>query len=233
MALSLAAVSVAVQGKAEVHVRPGWDEPINIYTAGVLPPASRKSAVYRHILGPLEEWEAEQAEAASPQHQAARDHREVLEKRLEDAKRKAAKEDDFPLELVEAARLELLEAKVPPVTRLNAPSATPERLVQLMAEQGGRMAVLAPEGDSLRIADGRYSGQGDARLDTLKRAWSGEPIREDRVGRPGECVRRPALTLALCLQPSVLETLVNKRSFRGEGVLGRILWERGRWEAGG
>lgn len=218
-----AAVAVAVQGKAEIEIRPGWIEPLNIYTGAVLPPASRKSAVFRHVFQPLEDWETEQAEKETPSRQVAEDAREILEKRLEAAKRDAAK-GDVPLEAVEAARFELLEAKVPPVTRLNAPEATPEALVVIMSEQDGRIAVLAPEGDPLRIADGRYSGHGDARLDTLKRAWSGEPIRIDRIGRVGQYIRRPALTLALCVQPVVLETLRNTRSLRGEGLFGRFLW---------
>ena len=222
--LSLAAIAVAVQGKAEIEIRPGWQEPLNIYTGAVLPPASRKSSVYRHVFGPLEEWETEQAREELPTRQAAEDHREILEKKL-DAAKKAAARGEKPAEAVEAARFQLLEAKIPSVTRLNAPEATPEALIPIMAEQGGRIAILAPEGDPLRIADGRYSGNGDARLDVLKRAWTGrESIRVDRVVRDGHYIRRPALTIAICLQPGVLVSLRNARTFRGEGVFGRFLW---------
>lgn len=223
-ALSLSALATAVQGKGEVLVRRGWREPLNIYTTTVLPPASRKSPTFRHILSPLHEYERERAKDEAPIRQAAEDRREVLEQKLTTAKRNAAKGEATEGE-VEAARLALEDAEVPAVTRLNAPEATPEALVKIMSEQSGRIAVLAPEGDPLRIADGRYSGHGDARLDVLKRAWTGrEAIRTDRVGREGEFIPRPALTLALCLQPSVLETLRNTRSLRGEGVFGRILW---------
>jgi len=38
-----------------------------------------------------------------------------------------------------------------------------------MAEQGGRIAVLSPEGGPLRMLDGRYS-DGAARLEELDRA---------------------------------------------------------------
>ncbi len=148
----------------------------------------------------------------------------MLEKRLEAAKRDAAK-GQVPLEMVEAARFDLLAAKVPVLTRLNAPDATPEALIPLMAEQGGRLAIWGPEGDPLDIAAGRYSGHGEARLDVLKKAWTGsEPIRTDRVSRDGHHIRRPALTLAVCVQPSAMETLRNTRSFVGQGVFGRILW---------
>jgi replicative DNA helicase len=222
--LALAAISVAVQGKAVVKVRSGWEEPVNIYVTPVAPPAGRKSPVFRLLFHPLEEYEVEQARREAPTRQAREDQREVMEKRLESAKRKAAS-GDLPLEAVEAARFELLEVKVPPLTRLNAPEATPEALVPLMAEQGGRLAIWGPEGDPLDMAGGRYSAHGEARLDVLKKAWTGsEPIRTDRISRDGHHIRRPALTLAICIQPAVLETLRNTRAFVGQGVFGRILW---------
>ena len=58
----------------------------------------------------------------------------------------------------------------------------------------------------------------------MKKAWSAETIRVDRVGREPVFVERPALTLGLTMQPGVLESLRNARAFRGEGVLGRILF---------
>lgn len=44
---------------------------------------------------------------------------------------------------------------MPVLPRLLAADATPEALVRLMAEQGGRIALLAPEADPLAIADRR------------------------------------------------------------------------------
>ena len=162
--LALGAIAVCVQGKVAIDVKSGWEEPVNIYAATVAPPASRKSPVFRHLFAALERYEVEQARKAGPTRQVREDQREVMEKRFEIAKRSAAK-GDLPLEAVEAARFELLAVKVPPLTRLNAPDATPEALVALMAEQGGRLAIWGPEGDPLDIAAGRYSGHGEARLD--------------------------------------------------------------------
>ena len=73
------------------------------------------------------------------------------------------------------ADLEDARAAVPPFPRLLAGDATPEALVRLMVEQGGRIALLSPEGDPFRLADGRYS-DGAARLDELKRAWCEDSI---------------------------------------------------------
>jgi hypothetical protein len=173
--LSLSCVSAALAGRVEIDVRPGWREPVGIYTACILPPASRKSPCYRAMVAPVSEWEA-------------------------NAIRQTAPADG----------------------RLLAGDITPEEMVCRMAAQGGRLAILEPEPGPLQLLAGHYSKS--ARLNELKKAWSGETLIVDRVGRATVRVPRPALTLALMLQPGVIESLPHSATFRHEGVLGRILW---------
>lgn len=226
--LALAAVSVTVQGKAMVAVRSGWIEPLNIYVIGVLPPAGRKSVVFREIFAPLQEAEIKMTAEVMPKRAQAEVNRAVAERAMKEMTKRAAldpKHDDYvPPERLEEANITLLAAKIPPLPRLNASDATPEALIKIMAEQGGRLAVWSPEGDPLSLFGGRYS-EGELRAEVLKKAWTGlEPIRVDRIGRPGEFIRKPALTLALTLQPAFLVDLRAKEAFVGVGVFGRILW---------
>ncbi len=51
--LALAAMSTAAGGRAELEVRPGWREPLNLYTVVAMPPGSRKSAVFAAMIAPL------------------------------------------------------------------------------------------------------------------------------------------------------------------------------------
>ena len=227
--LSLTGLSVAAANKARVEVRRGYTEPAHLWTVTVLPPASRKSAVFSHMVHPLREWEEDRAQEARPKRQRKLDQKEVAEKRLEKAKRAASKardEDRAAGELrqeMREAREQLEEMDVPSLPRLVASDVTSEELARLMADNHGRIAVLAPEGDIFRIMAGRYSD--GLNFDAYKRAWTGgEPIRDDRVGREGTHVPRPALTLGLTVQPTVLDTLEAKESFRGEGLLGRFLY---------
>ncbi len=224
MMLGLATVSAAVAGHVVVRVRSGWTEPVGIYTVCILPPASRKSPAFKAMTAPLREWEWESVDAASEKVMAAQDLVDVAEKRLEDLKKKAAKTQKVGRKEVKDARRELQEArsKVPPDGRLLAGDITSEAMVLRMAAQGGRLAILEPEPGPLQLLGGRYSPS--AHLDELKKAWSEEAIIVDRVNRPPVRVRRPSLTLGLCLQPGVLEELENRDSFRLEGVFGRILW---------
>ena len=223
--LALGCVSAAVAGRVEVSVRAGWTEPVGLYVASIFPPAGRKSPTYAAMVEPLREWETESIRRATPRVLAASDVVEVTESKLAATKAAAAKNKATPVE-VEAARLELekARAKVPPDGRLLAGDITPEAMVQRMAAQGGRLAILEPEPGPLQLLAGRYSDT--ALLDELKKAWSAEPLTVDRVGRPPVRVDRPALSLVLMLQPGVLEALQNGKAFRVEGVLGRFLWCR-------
>jgi hypothetical protein len=227
--LGLGTLSAAVAGRVEVHVRSGWREPVNIYTAAILPPASRKSPAYAAMTAPLREWETEEVRRQAPLVLAARDVLDVADKHLErlktDATTPPGKGRPRPTaDEIENARAELeaARAKMPPDGRLLAGDITPEAMVQRMAAQGGRLAILEPEPGPLQLVAGRYSDS--ARLDELKKAWSGETLTVDRVGRSPVRVERPALALVLCLQPGVLARLQNRDAFRVEGVLGRFLW---------
>ena len=223
--LALGCVSAAVAGRVEVSVRTGWTEPVGLYVASIFPPAGRKSPTYAAMVEPVRAWETESIRRATPRMLAASDVVDVAESKLAGTMAAAAKNKATPVE-VEAARLELekARAKVPPDGRLLAGDITPEAMVQRMAAQGGRLAILEPEPGPLQLLAGRYSDT--ARLDELKKAWSAEPLTVDRMGRPPLRVSRPALTLCLMVQPGVLEALQNGRAFRYEGVLGRILWCR-------
>lgn len=221
--LALACVSAAVAGKVELEPRVGWRESSGIYTAVILPPGSRKSPTFEALTRPLRDREAVSIELARSAYQAALAAVDVARAKLDAAKKAAAKKNGESTDVVAARqRLAAAEACIPPDGRLLVGDVTPEALVQRLAVQGGRAAVLEPEPGPLQVIAGRYSE--NARLGEINKAWSGEDIIVDRVGRGPLHVRRPALTVAVLLQPDVLENLPNGRALRAEGTVGRVLW---------
>ena len=223
--LGIAAISATAAGKVVVRVDDAWTrEWVTFYGVIVAPPGERKSAAYREAMEPLRVWEREEIERVAPLRRMAEEKADVAERKLRRTKDAAAK-GGAEMDEVEADMLALDAARkaIPALPELLAQDATPEALVQQMAEQGGRAAVMSPEGGPLRILDGRYS-DGAARLEELAQAYDGEELRPRRIGRETRVVRRPALTMAVALQPSVLHTVRNGRSFRGQGIYGRIAW---------
>ena len=112
--------------------------------------------------------------------------------------------------------------EVPALPRFIVDDATPERLVGLMAAQGGRIAALSPEGDTLESLVGRYSDT--VNLSAVLKAHAGDNIRVDRIGRASEYIERAALTLGLTVQPAFLQGIATKPGFRGRGLLARFLY---------
>jgi replicative DNA helicase len=227
--LVLSALAASLGGRVRLQVRPGWEEPLNLYSAVALPPGERKSAVFAEVTAPLAEFEAMLAAERSYEIAEARARRKVAEKALDAAQTSAARstglERERRLEEVAAAARELEDAVVPFEYRLLADDATPEATATLLAEQRGRLAILSPEGGVFGQMAGRYSASnGQPNLDVYLKGHSGDMLRVDRKGRAPEFIARPALTVGLAVQPEVLRSLSDQPGFRGRGLLARFFY---------
>ncbi len=227
-ALALANVAAAIAGKYRVEIRPGWQEPLNLFFVVALLPGERKSAVFAEAMGPVVLFEKQAVERMAPQIAAAQSEHRILEKSLEAKEKEAAKEsndgDGQQLARHEAKRLaqKLAAYVVPEAPQLLCDDVTPEQLGQLLAAQGGKMLLASPEGTAFEIAEGRYSKKPN--FEVYLKGHSGDSLRTDRVGREGERVDQPALTAALAIQPDVIRSLADQTAMRGRGWLARWLY---------
>jgi replicative DNA helicase len=225
--LALAVLAVAAAGKVWVQA-PTWTEPACLYVVVVLPPGNRKSEVFRAMTAPLRAVERTLIEGARPRIAEAVIRRKLAEAEADKTARPAETaaasldSDKKTAALIDAtqARMDLDGAAIPAEPCLFADDTTIERLGSRLAEQGGRFAVLSPEGEIFSIAAGRYSGTPN--LGILKSAHAGEPIRIDRIGRPPEHIDAATLTLGICTQPGVLNRLGDTPEFREQGLLARL-----------
>lgn len=227
--MALAVVSTSLARKVEVLVKPGYTEPVNIFALVAQPPGARKSQVFKDVAAPLERYEARELRRVEPEIARAHEQQRLIEARIQECRKRAAKTDDpaerenLTSELMGLTE-QLRGVSVPTCPRFSVDDITPERLVTHIREQGGRIAVLSPEGDIFDLMAGRYSSSGIPNFGVFLRGHAGDDIRVDRVNRSSEFVRRPALTMGLAVQPEVLIGLVDKPGFRGRGLLGRFLY---------
>lgn len=226
--IALAALSTATGGRAIVQIRPGWTEPVHIFTVVALPPGARKSAVFAAMTAPLLTVEQELVDEIRPtivdaetERKAALAAAERLAKKAGDAD--AFERDDALTEAKEAAR-RAEEIIVPALPQLIADDITPEAAASLLAEQGGRLAVLSDEGGIFGTLAGRYSASGGANLDVFLKGHAAGTLRVNRKGHEKEHIERTCLTLGLAVQPEILRAIAENPSFRGVGLLGRILY---------
>ncbi len=228
--LCISICGAALATKFRVKIRDGWTEPTNLFTVVALPPGDRKSAVFMDAMAPVLQFEKEEQDRTAPEiAEAASEHR-MLEAQLKTAEQKAAKAAKKG-DAGEAAALrkeakglarQLAAHRVPELPRMFCDDETPESLSRLIAQQGGRMLQASPEGTAFEIVKGRYSET--ANFDVYLKGHAGDPLRVGRVGRAGETVDRPALSVALAVQPDVVYGLAENASLRGRGFLAHFLY---------
>ena len=230
--LALSVVAVTCQRRTRVQIRADWSEPTNLYTLVAMPPANRKSAVFAALVRPVEAYEAEQIARVAPERASAASDLAVLEARLKDAQKDAGGRKKAESEVASQAiaqqdardiAAEIATFRVPALPRYIVSDITPEKMASMLCEQDGRMAVLDAEGGFFDILAGRYSS-GAPNIDAVLKGHAGDTLRVDRGSRPSEFITAPALTLGLAVQPAVLEGLAESPSFRGRGLLGRVLY---------
>ena len=228
--LVLSALGTALANKAVIQVKRGYTEPLNIWTCTVLPAGNRKSPVFKKVMQPILDFEERKREEIEPERRHALKEKSILEDQLKQKEKQASNTKESGKQQAVMQQVfdlddEINEMEIPALPRLVASDVTTEKLAVLMAENNGRIAILSPEGDIFKLMAGRYSKSGTANFDNYKKAWTGgEPIRDDRMSRKGTHVKKPALTQGLTVQPVVLEDLKEKKAFKGEGILGRILF---------
>ncbi|MFF3841260.1 DUF3987 domain-containing protein [Streptomyces sp. NPDC001930] len=224
-ALALSVLATAAGGRAVVQVRGRWHEPTNLFVVVALGPANRKSAVFSAMTAPLYEAENTLVEGSNltivEAEVTARMAREAADKAAaQAAKAEGPERDNLVAEAIGLAQT-AESLTVPTRPRLLADDATPETVTTLLAEQGGRLAVMSAEGGIFDIIAGRYSGVPN--MEVFLKGHAGDRLRVDRRTRQ-EFIEAPALTMGLAVQPSVLEDIGKNRGFDGRGLLARFLY---------
>lgn len=218
--LALSVLATAAGGRAEVLVRGQWREPLNLQVGIAMPPGSGKSPAFRAMLKPVFAAEAAlQEEAKEKIAQIDRDRRMAIA-RAEEARKKAKNPEEIEV-AIDAARM-AEEMEIPVKPRLTADDVVPEQAATILAEQGGRLAILSAEGTFFEVIMGRYSN-GRPNLELVLKGHAGDRLQVDRRGRE-EFVERPALTIGICLQPQLLQDIAAKRQMSGRGAIARFLF---------
>lgn len=226
--LTLSVIAASCAKKVVVCVKGSYCEPVNLFTVTALPSGSRKSSVFAEATRPLEDYEQSEARRTGPEMVKARATRGITEARLKKLQERAVsatgKDQTKLTEEVIALATEL--AGIPEVAapRLIADDCTPERLVTLLRDQGGRIAVMSPEGDVFDLMAGRYSSNKKGNFGVYLKGHAGDALYVDRIGRPMDSVKAPALTIGLAVQPDVIRGLAQNPGFRGRGLLARFLY---------
>jgi hypothetical protein len=222
---ALGALSTVIMGHVKVRVTgTDWTEHTNLYLTAALPPGAGKTPAFKAMARCVTDLEAELIAEAQQTIREASIKRAVLEKQAKQAFDSAAMKSGTIDQAVKAqADFEALEIPCPP--RLLADDATPESLAVVMAEHGGRMALLSDEGDIFDIMAGQYSGQGKStNLSPYLKGHSAGSIKQDRIGRARVSIAEALLTVCVSTQPRVLAKLGENPELAGRGLSSRFMY---------
>lgn len=214
--LGIGMLAIIYGGRGHVRVRGAWRESLNLYTVTALPPSVGKSPALKFMFRPLQDWIDAEIERVAPDIRKAQQERRMIESDMNKAERAG--------ERTQAAVLldELEAVQVPRLPQLWTDDATPEAFVKRLHEYDGRMSILSTEGGVFQLMAGRYSDQ-MANLDPYLKAWSGDSITVDRVGRESFVIPRPATSIVLTVQPSVLQQVGENTDNRNRGLPARFM----------
>jgi len=217
----LGVIAAAVQRKYTVHATGSYNEPLSFLGVIIANPGERKSAVIHAATSILHEEESRlNCESAS-----MRAERNLFRQRLmfeirKLEKKSATSEEDISAYLSLQKQLEEFP-EISPV-RLICDDSTPEALTSLLAEQGGRIAIVSAEGGVFETISGRFNRL--PTLDPYLKGHSGDDIIVDRKGRGSEKVTSPALSMIVATQPTVMESVMSNDTFCGRGLLARFIY---------
>ena len=215
---ALGVISTAIAGAVEIQLKSDWKEPANLYLVGIARSGEGKSPMLTKLEAPLLEIERDRQEPFRTVQADAETQRAILEKRRSKAINEGKDDDAY-----KAARdLGGLPALALP--RLVAHDATPEALVKLLSENGGRLGVISDEGGDVFELSFRYGNSARANLGIYLHGWDGRRYVEDRAGRDPRTIDRTTLTMALMVQQVVVTDLLADARATGRGLAARYLW---------
>lgn len=221
--ITLAALSIPCNKVYRVEAKPGWQEPMALWTLAIARPAERKSAIMAHVTRIISAIEASKNDFLKIEIARNRTERKILEGTVTKLQQVAA--GDGKTASKDAAMLkaeELANFKDINEIRYTCDDTSPEKLAGLIAENSGRMALVSAEGGIFGMMQGRYSA--NVNIDSFLKAHAGDPLRVDRIGRSSEYIESPALTMALTVQPDVLRGIMRNDTLKGRGLLARFLY---------
>jgi len=226
-AVALLALPIMTTGSlCKVEVDPGgWREIAALWSAVLMPSGERKSALFAELAAPVVGWERGEAQRLAPEIARSQTDQKIAAARLKKLEERAAKTGSVADAAEAGAAAEAVAALPAEVVapRLFVTEPTPEALARDMARNGERALVAGAEGDSIDVALGRYSDSRTAGLGPYLVGHAGDAWRSSRITRENVDLARPALALALAVQPIVFGEALSCPAAVRRGMVARYL----------
>ena len=228
--LALGTLSTILAGHVKVNLTgSAWTEHVNLYLVSALLPGSGKSPVFKVMTKPALAVEKESRATAKKNLNEYEMARRLNEQRIKNNETIAVKGSTAEQRIAEDAikdLLDTLDTQVrPSAGYLVSEDITPEALVEELAANGGRMALLSSEGGVFDMMAGQYVDKGKAtNLAVYLQGWSADSVRRKRTKGEAIVIDEALLTVCVTTQPGVVEALGANRELVTKGVPVRFMF---------
>ena len=222
---TLSIISLCLQGKFQIKVKPDWYETINLYTLVIARPSERKSPALKETAAPVYKYVKEENERRQPEIVKYELERKVLSgklKNIQDSLSKSGSKTKYTIQDALECQKELDDLEEVKKLQMILDDVTPEALVKAMKENNERIGIVSAEGGIFGMLAGRYSN--NTNIDIFLKSYSGEYYSTVRIGRGGNELENSLLTIVLAVQPQVVVDIMDNKDFRGRGLLARFLY---------
>lgn len=227
---ALSVVSTVGQGLVDVRRAAKLEGPTSLFLLAVADSGERKTTVDGFFSKPVQQWEAERAEAAKPELNRFRSEDEAwaakksgLLTAIKDTAKAGKPTGSLEQNLID---LESNKPEPPKVPRLLYGDATPEALAHRLAHEWPVGGVLSSEAGAVFGSHGMKSDSAMRNMAMLNSLWGAEPLTVDRRSENGSFTLRGArLTMGLAVQSETVRAFLDgsKGLARGIGWLARFL----------
>ena len=224
-----AVFATTLQRKVEIDLITHREQ-LSLYFALIAHRGERKSAIDNIMTQPLLEYAKNFNEEKKDDLAKIRAFRNQAEKRKEYLYREIAKlkdksesKKDLEKYQKETEELEqfLIENPEPHELLLVSDNATVEKLAVRMQQNDERMSIFSSEaGIFMDIINPNKK----VNIDIYLKGYSGDNSDNDRITRGYVHLRKPALTIALMVQPDVIEIFGQNPYLEGRGLLDRFVY---------
>ena len=223
--LALALASIGTSRALELQLKEQWRETAPLWFAVLAESGERKSALLGLLAAPVQDWQRLETTRLRDALASYAERREALAARLVATRGRLSKFTGPDREALENETHDLsvdLE-RTPPLAgpALISSDATPEAMRDLLARNGEKLAWVSGEVDAAQLLGTRYANGGGANFDLLLKAFTGEAVTAHRIGRD-VTLDRPALALALFVQPAAVAEVLRDRYARDRGLVPRL-----------
>lgn len=218
-------LSLCIQGKYMIEVKPDWMETLNLYVLVVARPSERKSPALREVIRPIFDYTKKENERRQPEIAEYELKKRILSGKMKDIQDKLSKPGSkakYTFQDALDCQSELDKLEEVKKLQMVLDDVTPEALAKIMKENNERIGIISAEGGIFGIMAGRYSN--NTNIDLFLKGYSGEYYSSARVGSGGIELEHPLITVALAVQPQVIADIMDNKDFRGRGLLARFLY---------